>query len=310
MTNVLLFLSTVLIWGSTWIAIKLQLGPVPALVSVFYRFASAAAIFMLALALLGKLSVPERRHQPFVVAQALCLFCCNFLCFYVASRYIPSGLAAVVFSLASVFNALNARLFFGDAISPRALLAGALGVVGVALLFARDLFLSFDAGAATGLGLSFLGTILFSLGNMVSRRNGAAGLPLPLANAWGMTYGAAILLALVALTGTPLVPPPDAAYWAALGYLSLFGTVIGFTTYLMLVARIGSARAAYLTVVSPVVALTLSTLFEGYRWTPSSIAGLALTMAGNVVMFARRRASVVEAQAEPSRARGRGDDGA
>jgi drug/metabolite transporter (DMT)-like permease len=287
--NAFLFLSTVLVWGSTWIAIAMQAGPVPALVSVFYRFGSAAVIFLVALALMGKLKLPEPRHRLFIVLQALCLFSLNFLCFYNSTRYIPSGLNAVVFSLATVLNAINARLFFGDPISGRALIAGALGVCGVALLFGRDLLLSFDANAAKGVALALLGTTFFSLGNMVSRRNSAAGLSPITSNAWGMAVGALVLLGLTLATGTPLVAPPDARYLAALAYLSIFGSVIGFTTYLMLVARMGPAKAAYLTIVSPIVALTLSTLFEGYRWTPMAAAGLALTLIGNLVMFAPLR---------------------
>jgi drug/metabolite transporter (DMT)-like permease len=136
------------------------------------------------------------------------------------------------------------------------------------------------------LGLAALGTLFFSLGNMVSRRNSAAGISPVTANAWGMGYGALFLLVLIGITGTPIVAPPDARYIGAMLYLAVFGSVVGFTTYLMAVSRIGSAKAAYMTVLFPVVALTLSTLFEGYQWTPSAMVGLALTLLGNLVMFA------------------------
>ena len=121
---------------------------------------------------------------------------------------------------------------------------------------------------------------------MVSRRNSQAGLSPATANAWGMAYGALLLLALILLTRTPIVAPPDARYVAALLFLGVLGSAIAFTTYLLLVARIGSARAAYATVLFPVVALTLSTVFEGYRWTALSALGLVLCLLGNVVMFA------------------------
>lgn len=283
--NAALFVSTVLIWGTTWIAIAFQVGPVPVPVSVFYRFALAGLVLLAGLAATGRLTLPSRRDQPFVLLQALCLFSCNFLCFYQAAAYVPSGLISVVFSLATVYNAVNARLFFGDPITPRALLAALLGASGLAVLFGPDTLIRFDADTLTGVGLAALGTLFFSLGNMVSRRNSAAGLSPITANAWGMTYGALILLVLVALTGTPMVAPPDGRYLAALAYLAVIGSVIGFTTYLMLVARVGSARAAYATVLFPIVALTLSSVFENYHWTPASFVGLALTLAGNVVIF-------------------------
>jgi drug/metabolite transporter (DMT)-like permease len=114
MTNILLFISTVLIWGTTWIAITMQVGPVPVLVSVFYRFATAGVIMLVALALMGKLKRPALKHQPFIVAQALCLFSCNFICFYTASSYVHSGLISVIFSLATIYNAINARIFWAN----------------------------------------------------------------------------------------------------------------------------------------------------------------------------------------------------
>ncbi len=302
MTNYLLFSSTVLIWGTTWIAIALQIGPVPVLVSVFYRFAAAALILVGALILTRQMKVPPLRQQPFILAQALCLFCCNFLCFYYAAAYVPSGLISVVFSLATIFNAVNARIFFGDRVSPRTLLAAMLGATGLMLLFGPDIFVAFNPESWKGIGLSALGTMFFSLGNMASRRNSAAGISPVTANAWGMSYGAATLLSLVLLTATPMVAPPDITYLGALLYLSVIGSVVGFTTYLMLVSRIGSQKAAYATVLFPVVALTLSSIYEDYHWTAIGVAGLLLTLAGNVVMFVRLPIRAKAIGAEPGRA--------
>ncbi|MDF0699614.1 DMT family transporter [Rhizobium sp. MC63] len=287
MANAVLFIATVLIWGTTWIAIAMQVGPVPVLVSVFYRFALAAVILVAILAAMRRLEVPALRDQPFILAQALCLFSLNFICFYNAAAFVPSGLISVIFSLATIYNAVNARLFFGDRITGRTLFAAALGATGLLLLFGEEVVVDFDMGTLKGIGLAALGTLFFSLGNMASRRNSAAGISPLTANAWGMTYGAIILLVLIAVTRTPVVAPSGITYLAALLYLSTIGSVIGFTTYLMLVSRIGSSRAAYATVLFPIVALSLSTVFEGYHWTGLGLIGLALTLLGNVIIFAR-----------------------
>ncbi len=280
-----LFVSTVLIWGTTWIAIAMQVGPVPVLVSVFYRFAVAAVMLFAILLAARRLTVPPLRDQPFVLAQALCLFCCNFICFYAAAGLVPSGLISVVFSLSTVFNAVNARIFFGTPVAGRAVAAAALGVAGLALLFGPDAVVGLGGGTLEGIGLAALGTLFFSLGNMASRRNSAAGIPPATANAWGMAYGSAALLLLIGITGTPVVAPPDTRYLGALLYLAAVGSVVGFTAYLSLVARIGSSKAAYATVLFPIVALGLSTAFEGYRWHWTGFVGLALTLAGNLVIF-------------------------
>ncbi|NLH79503.1 MAG: DMT family transporter [Phyllobacteriaceae bacterium] len=284
--NLFLYAVTVLVWGTTWFAIALQLGPVPVLTSIFYRFALAAGLLLPVLAATRRLTPMRRRDHAFVLLQGLCLFSLNFVCFYNATRFVPSGLVSVVFSLATLYNAVAARIFFREPIAPRTLLAAALGVGGLTVLFAPAIEGgAYGSDAPKGLALAALGTLFFSLGNMVSRRNSAAGVPPLTANAWGMTWGSLVLLALIAVTGTPIVAPPDGRYLAALAWLSIAGSVVGFTTYLMLVARIGSGRAAYATVMFPVVALVLSALYEGYVWDARTFVGLGLTMLGNLVIF-------------------------
>ena len=301
--NLALFTVTVLIWGTTWIAIAFQLGPVPVLVAVFHRFALAALLMLPALALLRKLTPVDWRQHRFILLQGICLFSMNFICFYNATRFIPSGLVSVIFSLATIYNAVNARLIFGDRMRPRALLATALGAAGLICLFAPELTgHEVNADALKGMGLAALGTLFFSLGNMVSRRNSAAGIPPLTANAWGMGYGALILLAIIAATGTPMMAPEPGRYTWALIYLSVAGSVIGFTTYLMLVQRMGTGHAAYATVCFPVIALMASALWEGFVWTPLAIFGLGLTLAGNAVMFLPARKGPLTAPLPAGRA--------
>ena len=292
MMNLFLFATTILIWGSTWIAIALQVGDVPLIVSVFYRFAIAAACFVPVLAILGRIDVPKIRHHPFIIMQALCLFSVNFCLLYSAAIYIPSGLIAIIFSLSTIYNALNARIFFREAISARVVVAGMLGLVGLAFIFLPDALggikeTAVPFGMLRGVLLAAAGTFLFSLGNMASRRNAAHGLPTASTNAWGMGYGSIILITLIFATSTPLVVPPSITYTIALFYLAIFGSVIGFTTYLLLVVRVGSSRAAYATVLFPIVAVTLSALFEDYQITTMTVVGMLFAMAGNVVMFSK-----------------------
>ena len=286
MIDVSLFLATVLIWGTTWIGIAMQVDSAPVLVAVFHRFLLASALMLPGLALMGRLRRPAAWR--FVLVQAMCLFCLNFVCLYNAARLIPSGLVSVIFALASVFNAVNARIFFGDRISGRVLVAAALGVAGLILLFWDRLVVSFDAPSLHGIGWAALGTLFFSLGNMASRRNGQLGVTPVTANAWGMPMGAGLLALLILLQGHGFILPRQPDYWLASIYLAAIGSVAGFTCYLMLVSRQGSARAGYATVVFPVVALTLSWLYEGYFWTPLAVAGLGLAGLGNLVMFAPR----------------------
>ena len=283
MLNVTLFFSTVLIWGTTWIAISLQVGEVPVVTSVFLRFALAGAIMLIALAVLKRLRKPV--SWSWVTIQALCIFCLNFIGLYLASEIIASGLVALIFSLASIFNAINARLFFDEAISGRTLLAGAIGAAGLTLIFWSDLAIDFSLDTLKGIAWAGFGTLMFSFGNMASRRNTMIGTRPITANAWGMAIGALALAVTLLVSGGSLPLSDDPVYWSALVYLAVIGSIVGFTTYLVLAERIGSAQAGYVTVLFPVVALTISTFFEGYVWTSLAGIGVVLTLFGNLIMF-------------------------
>jgi drug/metabolite transporter (DMT)-like permease len=291
--NISLYLLTVLIWGTTWIALKLQLGEVAIPVSIVYRFGLAALILFAMLLISGKLQKVNRRGQLICLAQGLCLFCVNFMCFLHASQWIPSGLVAVVFSTSTLWNALNARVFFKQKIARNVLAGGALGLVGLACLFWPELS-GHSASYETliGLGLALLGTLCFSAGNMLSSLQQKAGLRPLTTNAYGMLYGAAMLCVYCLVSGTPFGFEWNTRYIGSLLYLVIPGSVIGFTAYLTLVGRMGPERAAYCTVLFPVVALNVSAFAEGYQWTAPALMGLVLVMAGNVLVFRKPKAVV------------------
>jgi drug/metabolite transporter (DMT)-like permease len=287
--NLSLYLLTVLIWGTTWIALKLQLGVVEIPVSIVYRFGLAALVLFAVLLATGRLQTMGRRGHLICVAQGLCLFCVNFMCFLTASQWVPTGLIAVVFSTASVWNALNAKIFFGQRIAGSVLGAGALGLLGLGLMFWPELA-AHDASPQTllGLGLALIGTLCFSAGNMLSSVQQKAGLRPLTTNAWGMLYGALLLSGYCLLRATPFGMDWSVRYVGSLLYLVIPGSVIGFTAYLTLVGRMGAERAAYCTVLFPVVALNVSAYAEGYQWTAPALGGLVLVMLGNVLVFRRR----------------------
>ena len=284
--NLFLYLLTVLIWGTTWIALKLQLGVVAIPVSIVYRFGLAVLVLFALLLLSRKLQVMNKRGHLICLAQGLCLFCVNFMCFQTASQWVPTGLIAVVFSTATLWNALNARIFFKQKIARNVVAGGALGLLGLGLLFWPELS-GHTASPETllGLGLALIGTMCFSAGNMLSSLQQKAGLKPLTTNAWGMLYGASMLALYCGLSGIPFNMEWNARYVGSLLYLVIPGSVIGFTAYLTLVGRMGPERAAYCTVLFPLVALNVSAYAEGYQWSSPALAGLVLVMLGNVLVF-------------------------
>jgi len=281
----ILYITTVLIWGTTWLAIYWQLGDVPIVVSVFYRFALGAVLLLPAVLFFNKARVTNLKDHGFLVLLGACLFCLNFICFYNATRYMPSGLVSVIFSLATIYNAVNGRIFYKEKISNKVVIAAIMGFVGLSLLFWNELAGQNDIRQLLlGVGLAGLGTLFFSFANMISRRNSQAGVKPIVANAFGMFYGSVFLLIIITVSGTEIVVPSTGQYILALIYLSVFGSIVAFTTYFLLIERIGANRAAYATVLFPIIALILSSIYEGYIWTWTSYIGLVFTLGGIILI--------------------------
>ena len=286
--NALLYGLVVLIWGTTWIAIFLQQGPVAAPVSIFWRFAVASATIMIVLLALGRLRKMVLRDHLFCMVQGCCVFCFNFWCFYTAAAYINTGLESVIFSMAVLYNAINSFIFFGQRPPARFGIAAVLGMLGIITLFWDDLLASgWSQELLLGIGLSALGTYGFSLGNMISLRHQRNGLETMTTNAWAMTYGTLVMGAIALIRGDNFTPEWTVSYMGALLYLAIFGSVIAFGAYFTLVGRIGAGKAAYSTLLFPLVALSISTIYEGYVWHMNGIAGIVLILTGNMVMFTK-----------------------
>lgn len=286
--NALLYGLVVVIWGTTWIAIFLQQGSVAAPVSIFWRFAVASATIMLVLLALKRLCKLALRDHLFCVVQGCCVFCFNFWCFYTAASWINTGLESVIFSMAVLYNAINSFMFFGQRPPTRFWAAAGLGLLGIITLFWDDLLNSgWRPELLWGIGLSALGTYGFSLGNMISLRHQRNGLETMTTNAWAMLYGTLVMGAIAVIRGDNFMPEWTVSYIGALLYLALFGSVIAFGAYFTLVGRIGAGKAAYSTLLFPIVALSISTVYEGYVWHMNAVMGLLLILTGNMVMFAK-----------------------
>jgi drug/metabolite transporter (DMT)-like permease len=290
MTNALLYTTTVLIWGTTWLAVTFQLGVVPVEQSVAYRFLLAGSLLLAYCLLRGRRLRLSARDHVFVALQGLCLFCVNYVLFYAANSYLHSGLLAVIFSTLLLMNVVTGAIFLAARISLRVVAGGLIGLVGMGLLFRQELHgFDLESGGARGLLLSLIATIFVSVGNIASARNQRTGISVTVSNGLGMAYGGVMTLLYALARGAPLAFEGTARYVGSFLFLVVFGSIVAFGTYLTLLGRIGADRAAYAMVLFPVIALLLSTVYEGYRWTPHGIAGVALILAGNVVVLAWKR---------------------
>ena len=289
MKNIFFYLTTVLIWGSTWIGIKLQLGVVEPTASVTYRFALASVIVLI-WCRLRKLNMRySLQEHGYMLLQGVLLFGFNYLLFYVAELHIASGLAAIIFSTILLMNVINGAIFLRSPINGSVLIGGEIGLVGIILVFRSEVTaFSLENDSVFGIICCLVATLLASLGNITSARNQRQKLPILQTNGYGMGYGALAMFITAQFAGKPFTFDPSPVYIGSLVYLAFFGSVIAFGCYLYLVGSIGADRAAYATLLFPIVALAISTIWEDYHWSFSSAMGVAMILFGNLWMIRKK----------------------
>lgn len=284
------FAIVTLIWGSTWLVIRDQIAVVPPSWSVSYRFlVGGLAMTVVALVRRERFAL-DVRGWGFAALLGLTQFCLNFNFVYRAEGFITSGLVAVVFALLLVPNAILSRVFLGQRMGRQLAIGSAVAMGGVALLFLHEARTGVAGpGAAwAGIGLTCCGIAAASTANVMQATETAKRYPMAAMLAVAMLLGAAFDAVIAwALTGAPVIEW-RIGYFAGILYLGLFGSAVAFTLYFQVLRVIGPAKAAYSSVIVPVIAMLLSTLFEGYRWSALAGGGAVLTGIGLVVALSAR----------------------
>lgn len=284
------FLVITLIWGSTWMAIRYQLGVVDPAWSLCYRFLTASvAMFVYGLWIKAPLGL-DRGGMIRALLLGATLFFGNYNSLYHAEKYVTSGVVAMVFALLVVPNALFGRIFLGIRVTRDFIFGSIVAFGGMALLFAHELNHAASGGSAAlfGFAMIFAGILSASIGNVMQAGEKVRALPPVAFFAWSMGMGAV----LNAIVGLIVAGPPaidlGAPYLLSMLYLGIFGSAVTFPLYFFIIGEIGPARAAYTGVLTPIIAMVLSTLFEDYRWSLIALAGSALALLGLFIALRAR----------------------
>jgi drug/metabolite transporter (DMT)-like permease len=283
-----LFAICVLVWSTTWHAITFQLGTMSPEVGVALRFALAGVV-VVALCIVRKenLRFAPIDHALFAL-QGSFMYGLAYICVYHAEQHVFSGLVAVGYSASPLLTGLGARFLFHARLTGRFMLGGLLGIAGVALIFWPE-FRKSAGGYEILFGTLFtVGSVLLSAaGSLTASRNRSRGLTFWPSLGFSMLYGAAVCVVLALLQGQSFAPPAVVSWWLSLLYLALAGSVLTFACFLTLQERIGPGPAASIGVMTPLLALVVSTTFEGFRPDALTFAGAALAVAGNYLMLVR-----------------------
>jgi drug/metabolite transporter (DMT)-like permease len=284
------FALVTLIWGSTWIVIKGQLGIVPPSWSVTYRFAVAAVAMFAFAAIRRERLLLEPGAMAFAVVLGIAQFAFNFNFVYRAEQHITSGLVAVLFALLIVPNTLLGRLFLKSPLEKRFLAGAGIAIVGVGLMILHEY-----RAAALGAGEVLLGTALTLAGvmsastaNVMQGTAIARAQPMVVMIAWAIAFGALADGSYAWITTGPPVIEPTAVYLGGILYLGIVASAVTFPLYFNVIRAVGPGQAAWSSVLIPIIAMGFSTVFEGYRWAPLSIAGGAVALVGLVIAVAKR----------------------
>ncbi len=286
--NFFLYLGVVLFWGSSWFAIKFQLGIVSESMSIAWRFFLASFILYLFCNIFNKKYDLKIKTLKWISLQGIFLFCLNYYFIYLGTNYIKTGLVAVIFSTVTLFILVNGFIFFKEKININVFYGAIIGIIGLILIFNNELILySFDTNIIIGILLTLIGTYFASIGMLISQRNQNNQIPLIQTNMIGMFIGASVILIFSISAGNKIIFDYNIHYISSLFYLSIIGSILGFGFYLKLLNNIGASKASYVNVITPILALFISTIFEGYTWSLLNSIGLVLVVLGNIIIFRR-----------------------
>ena len=286
MNNLILFIASLFCWAPTWYIIKFQLGYVDPLVSVFYRFFSAAIIIFIYLIIKKKKLIFSFNYHVWFLFFGIGLYSLNYIFLYLSNTYLISAFPAIVFSTMVIMNILGEAFYFKKKATSKTLIGAIIGMMGILIIFNHEIFnFNFNKGTHLGLFLALIGTFCASTGNMIHQRNLNKGFPLIETIAYSMLYGSLFTLLITQIKGTELLFEFTYSYIISLAYLSIVGSIFAFIFYLKLLENIGPARSSYIGVVMPVIALIISTIFEDLEWSLDLILGLPVLLIGAVLVI-------------------------
>jgi drug/metabolite transporter (DMT)-like permease len=186
---------------------------------------------------------------------------------------------------------LNYWVLFGKKPEKNMTLGAILGVGGIVIVFWHE-FLHIDrSNVGLGLALCLAATYAASWGNIVAKKVSKLGLPIIQSNGLAMFFSGCFSFVVAYVLGAEIKTQFSFEFWGALVYLAVFGSVIGFGAYMILLRNIGAEKAAYITVLFPIVALTISTYLEDFHWSLDTVVGIVLILLGNVVAFRKEKTS-------------------
>ena len=286
--KILIWLILCLIWGTTWIFIKIGLADLPPITFAAARFTLAVLILIPVIWVRGLPLPRTAREWKLIALTGFLQFSFNYSTVFWAEQYITSGLAAVLQAMITVFGLLLAWIFLpAERITPLKIFAVIVGIIGVAVIFAEQLRIE-NMMAFVGCAAIVAGAYAAAQASILIKARGSSLHPASLVCAQMLCGLPAILLYSFAAEGNPF---SFNWTWSAVGcvlYLTLLGTIAAFWLYYWLLSRIESTKAMMISLVTPLIAVLIGAIFLGERLPPQTLAG-GILIISSVGLIAFRR---------------------
>ena len=268
--NLAMYALLCVIWGSTWLVIKVGYGGLGPFNVAALRFLVAGAVFAALMPLFGARWPRGAAEWTLVAFVGVVLFGIDFGLIYWGEQFLDSGLTAILFATLPLITIAGAHAYLpGDRITPRKLGGTVLAFLGVVALFGENVRV--DPSKAWPMAAVVVSAACAAAAGIATKRHGAALHPATL-NAPGMLIGAASLFAASLVAGDGFRLPAGAATWGAVVYLALVGSVVSFLVYFTLLKTWSVTSLSFISVFTPAIALLLGFVFLDER--PTLLAGL------------------------------------
>ena len=271
----------VLIWGTTWLAIRVVLKDLPGWQSIGWRFLIAGLCLFAWVRAQGIPIRFDRRACAIHLFLTVCTYVGTYGCVYYGQRTVPSGLASVIFATMPFYVVLLGPLLVRERLTVWKLAGLVLGIAGI-LAIHRAKLEDQPIGFNQGLLALSAAPVFTALGNLVLKRIAVRENAIAL-NVPPMLYGAAVFFVLAFLFDDPSRNRHTPRLWSTLLYLSTIGTAFVFTAYFVLLRHLPVTRLSFTAFVTPVVAVLAGWLVEGERLSLEHLVGAALVLAGVAV---------------------------
>lgn len=273
--NYLMYLFCMFIWGLNFIAVKIQGNSVSLEVALLYRSIIALLLFLALLSLIYKKIDLKNINFLTVVSFGLCNFTISYLLLYYGTFYSSAAIVTLIFSMKAIITPVFISVVFRTQVSKRIYFGGILGLLSVFIIIYPDLH-KLPSSFYIGVLFALLGTVVTSIGDVLSAYNSQKKTNPVIANVIGMSGAVIFLIVYTYINGDSYSIPTEINFWFGLIYLAVFASFLAWLFYLKLISNIGASESGYMVAMFPAIGGAASVFMGESQLNMNLLIGIVL----------------------------------